>query len=459
MSRSGDADAAAMALRSALVYDKDLAWDWQRLRRALLDIVPHDDAAARVLSFGAECGIADQLVAGRVDEALHGLEEACGMRPDTALWVLRAWCIALDLAAPRSTITSTTPAPTRVGPEPFVGPALPTTGGGGSDGYEQSPDPVEATPVTLIRSVGNDRGIFLAAGVNDGFAVALLDTDSGRTSQWRYLARPNSPLSRDLILLGGSQAVDSADALWTDSAGVLQRRIRLDGVLSDDRPVLRLDDEVLALSIEKPGPRFPLAVSRSEDNAISDIVWTSNRKQLLRSTVRREGSAERPVALPELCENHERLNYLETVAAGPSSQRLVALTDRGRVLISIWDTSTDLYARWEEVHPPTSSVVAVTIGSPRPGEVMLFIATHRGRVFCVDLSATNGAAAGPWRSLGLPEGLTQSGGCSSLAAASTSAGSMLFMVFDDRLWMSQLDVRSRQPRMGAARELVLSLGN
>ena len=245
-------------------------------------------------------------------------------------------------------------------------------------------------------------------------------------------------------------------AVWSNADGIEECQIQLtsdDNNESDDNPELYIGVPRQLLQLGEPQPRYPLVVRRSPDTDIVDITWTTDRQKLQRSSIRRNQTTADAIALPGPCHGNERLVALDAATLSATTSVLIALTDRGRILVSRWDTAVDQYNTWTSVIAPVTNVTAIATISPKPGRNALFAVTAQGKILCVELRETL-LESWPWRSLGLPDGVPTVRQCTSLAAATTSVNhGRLFMVCDGKTWVIPVAFSPDHAQIGAAHRM------
>jgi len=435
----------------ALGYDPTFESDPPRLLRALGDLVPDDARGADMVSRAAALAVPRLLRDGRSADAYGLLVDRAGMRDDVAAWVVRTWAEAVSVTLPAADTwlpptALPTPAPSPPPPE-ATAPALP-------DEIPSAGPTHPAEPAVLVRAVpaGPDR-IVVGAGSSAGLYVTLCDFGAPLVGEWRSLASPQSPLSRDLVLIPDGHG---AKAVWTDKTGVHESSIQFDPAASSPTQGWHIGSSSLLLQGGTNQPRYPLLCSASHGGDVLDIVTTSDRQTLTRVTVHRRGAPSRPVLLPPPCHGQERLVALDMARSSDRDARLVALTDRSRVLISKWDVDVDQYSSWSSAVAPVSGFAAVTL-LHCGDRLTLFTASSQGRVFCVDIAGTT-ADSWPWRSLGSPLKATGQARCTSLASVSCGpeAGRLL-LVADGQVMVVPVDFRSGHARLGLPSSFPLRL--
>jgi hypothetical protein len=439
-------DSAGNHVRVALDYDPTFLSDPVRLRRALCDLLPGDQRSVDLLIRAAELQVPVLVGAGRLQEALDRLLDAGGLRLEVSTWVLAAWLAALEVEAeiPERVDAPLAPPSTTEATPPAVAPA---------------PSASKTTePVPFVRVVlAEDRHALLAAATSSGFYVAALALDTAQPGSWRALAVPQSPLSRDLVLL--RQADGSGRALWTDRTGVEESAIRMAKQPAPDRAgdvELHLGGPQRLLNVGDVQTRYPLHAIAADGGDLLDVMWTADRQKLYRSTIRRQGSTSPPVELPPCCYGKERLMALVSVPRSTTDFWLVALTDRGRVLLTRWDARFDHYSDWTSAVAPVPAMAGVaTLASPELAT--LFAVTAQAKVLSVDIRGS-ASESWPWRNLGRPDGIPETNHCTSVAALADAAGDgHLVLVTGGQMWICPVSFDSGHPRIGTARPIPFEL--
>ena len=82
------ADEPVRALRRLLRTDPGFAGEPRRLGRGLLDLLPHDERAVRLLTLAAEAGVPALVGDGPPADARRALIDGAGLHPEAAGWVV-----------------------------------------------------------------------------------------------------------------------------------------------------------------------------------------------------------------------------------------------------------------------------------------------------------------------------------------------------------------------------------
>jgi hypothetical protein len=298
------ADEPVRALRRLLRTDPGFAGEPRRLGRALLDLLPHDDRAVRLLTLAAECGVPALAGDGRLADARRALIDGAGLHAEAAGWAVDVWRAAAS--------------------------GEPVTGFG--------PVRLAAWPDgTLLVVTRDSRGVF---GATVGTAGP---------SPWRLLAPGAGP---------GGLAVSADDervvVAWPQTEGVYAVEARhRDGALAADPP------EPVAEARAGLTPGTPFAIL-AVDETLNHLVWPVDAGRLRRGTWRAWPSDEPDEDLPPA---GAAVTALDFGRVSPDVAVLVVVTDGGRVLAARWDLAGDHVAAWREVVLPGAAVAAVVAGS------------------------------------------------------------------------------------------------
>lgn len=358
-----DTEAARAALRRLLHADRTFADEPCRLRRALLDLLPEDDLAVRLLTVGAEVGIPALLKGGETHPARQALIDDAGLRPEMADWIVAVWSGGLVTGGEAGAGGSVT------GAESWAGGAPAGAGAPASDGPEP---PFAAPDVLRLAALPDGRLIIVGLG-GAGVLAAFADVRSGRPAApaWRSVAAPQSPRSRDVaVTVRGRQAT----VVWSDAGGVYAR----DADPAADRPAA-----AARLVVPAPGDvpvRHPIGALAVDDSSL-DVFWSRNRQVLRRSTWRSWAADSSELELPGCCAPGEGVSRMDVGRDGADLAWLTVRTDRGRVLVSRWDVGRDDIASWVPVPLPGNAVDAAAAGA---GVIM---AMRDGRLLTVDAPA------------------------------------------------------------------------
>lgn len=305
-------DEPGRALRRLLQTDSTFAAEPRRLSRGLLDLLPHDDRAVRLLAVGAELGVPNLLAHGEPDAARRVLSEQAGLRPDIADWVVAVW---------------------RTATTDEVRPAA-----GSGDVVR-----LAAWPNGVLMVVSrNARGIFAAAVGRSG------------PTPWQKLATPlNDGISDVAVTRNGERAV----VVWPGAQGAHAAEVhcRQDVVTADTpRLVVEARDGV-ALR----GPITALTI----DESLHHLVWSVDGHRLRRSTWRAWPADDPDDDLPACGAPGEKATRLDVGRASDDVAWLAAATDRGRILVTRWDIARDDIASWISVAVPGEVVTVAVAGS------------------------------------------------------------------------------------------------
>ncbi|GAA1740282.1 hypothetical protein [Luedemannella helvata] len=390
-----DDQEVSAALAEVLRIDPSFVHDPERLTRALLDLLPYQPRAVRLLAHGAALGVP---TVSR-ETARDRLVSEGGMRPEVADWVVTHYWAAIA-GEPIGTSTESPGQPTtvRLGIWP--------------DG--------QATTIVVS-----------ATGV---FATHTARTARpGTPAVWRRIATPAASSSRDATLVFRA---GSATALWSDTDGVHGRD-------------LTHGESRLLVPCEQP--RYPLA-ALADDLGDLDILWTTSRDTLRHSLVRDGLPTHEPADVPFPHRPGERLRCLDVVRHGEHRASLVILTDQGRLLVARWDLKLDDISSWVEIPSPTDVTAAAIVRlADRPTVVAC---TPVGYLLCVDALA---ALAGEitWRTIDRPSVLPAAGRTYALSAASGADTAWLAMAEQSGTWLARLALRGDVPVLGAPHRLQL----
>ncbi|SNY65275.1 hypothetical protein [Paractinoplanes atraurantiacus] len=292
-------DEPTRALRRLLRADPELAGEPRRLGRGLLDLLPHDDRAVRLLALGAELGVPALVAQGRPADARRALIDRAGLHPEAAGWVVETWRAA-------------------GGEDP--------AGGFGPVRLAAWPDG------TLLVVTREERGVFGATVGASG------------PSQWRLLA-PSAGPGGLAVSMEGERVV----VAWPQAGGVYAcEAYRGDGAFGAAPPEL--------VAEERPGltPGAPFTFV-AVDETLNQFVWPLNGGRMRRGTWRAWPSDEPDENLPSV---GATVSTLDVGRPAPDVAVLVATTVDGRVLTAEWNLSSGHVAAWRETERPGAATAA-----------------------------------------------------------------------------------------------------
>jgi len=172
----------------------------------------------------------------------------------------------------------------------------------------------------------------------------------------------------------------------------------------------------------------------------------------MRSTVHRGGVSSELVSLPNPCYAKERLVGLNVGPVAADLQALVAISERGRVLVSRWDVRADAYSAWSSAVAPVSGIVCQAVWCPDPTRTLLIAATPQGHILCVELGMSSDTSW-PWRSLGKPQGMPEPAKCTSIAVTGPADSGTILVLSSGRLLTSSIQITGQQPRIGRLKNI------
>jgi hypothetical protein len=424
---------ATAALTEALRFDPTFADAPDRLGRALLDLMPYRQPEARLLILGATVGVPALVSAGRPVEARDRLVGAGGLRPEEAERVVARWRTALV----GSTDTIALPM--------LPGPAARITSGV-VDGPGEAPGRPTAVRLAVWPDGESTIGVVTATGI---YATHLgITAAPGARAGWRRIATPPAPTSRDVSIVTGT---DAGVILWTDADGLYLCGIGRVPHGSAGTGLPRTEPRLIVPIRSNEQPRYPLA-ALGTDAAAVDVLWTVDRRTLWRGLLRPWLPAVEVVPVPPVCPPPERLTCLDVAQESDRSAWLVALTDRGRVLVSHWSLAIDDIGTWTEAPAPVDIVAAAIVALPAGPTVVA--CTPAGYLLSLDARRAS-AGNGRWRSVDRPTELPAPGSVHSLAAAASADIGWLAVSDGSATWTARLDRWDEVAVLSAARVLWL----
>ncbi|MEW2593933.1 hypothetical protein AB0893_26310 [Micromonospora aurantiaca] len=306
-------DEPGRALRRLLHTDPAFAAEPRRLSRGLLDLLPHDDRAVRLLTVGAELGVPNLLARGEPHAARRVLSEQAGLRPDIADWVVAVWRMATTDEVP--------PAP----------------GSGGG----------------VVRLAAWRNGVLMVVSRN-ARGIFAATVDSSGPTPWEKLATPSIDGNSDVaVTMNGEQAV----VVWPGAQGAQAAEVRRrDDVLTAGTPRLVVEAR------DGVAPRGPIT-ALTIDDSLHHLVWSVDGHRLRRSTWRAWPADDPDDDLPTCGAPGEKATRLDVGRASDDLAWLAAATDRGRILVTRWDLARDDIASWVSVALPGKVVTVAVAGS------------------------------------------------------------------------------------------------
>jgi hypothetical protein len=423
---------AGRTLGDALRADPSFAYSPERLARALKDLMPFDVRTVSLLSSAARTGIFELLSGGHVDEARSRLSDQAGMRQEVADWTVAAWLRAVTRKAV-DPIDWTVSQPVTELP---------------SAGFPDAPGESTGTPTAMRVAVGPAGAALVVVATRAGVFAALADAGSGDVgpARWRRVASPEAPASRDVAVAGsGGRAL----VAWSDRDGV-HLRTASRGAGAVPGPMHLGDSRHVIATAGEEQARYPLALLGADPGAL-DVLWTADRRQLRRSLVREWLPSAAPAEVPAACEPGERLRSLDIALEAERQAWLVALTDRGRLLLSRWDLATDGIEPWRALSPPAAvSTAAVAVFRAYP---TVLVSTLDGHLLSLDARrAWSGHEV--WRSVDPPPGAPRESAAPQAVAVGGAGGEgWLAVAAGDHGWVAPLVEYQEFPIFGRARPL------
>ncbi|MGX6603194.1 hypothetical protein ACWKSP_13790 [Micromonosporaceae bacterium Da 78-11] len=377
-----DTDGPGRALRRLLDADRAFADEPRRLGRALLDLLPYDDRAVRLLVLGAELGVPTLLKNGEPAAARQALTDRAGLQPDVADWIVALW----------------------------------QTGAGNSGTTADRPRPPVAAASALRLAAWPDGMLLVVARADAGVFGAVVDPRALRPPVWQLLATPPGRGSGDVaVTVDGEQAT----IVWAEAgvgyAAALHRR----GTTLTAGPARVVVEPHDGLTVGDP-----IAALAVDDSSL-DVIWSADSRRLRRSTWRTWSADAPDDELPSGCASGEAVTRIDAGRAGPELAWLAARTDRGRVLVSRWDLGRDDIASWVPLHG-VDDATDVAVAGP-----LLLVGSADG-VATVEAHSVWAGRTGPFGSAGWAGGAGSTGSTDrSLAAVETDAGIWLAVLGKD----------------------------
>ncbi|MCU7727004.1 hypothetical protein ODJ79_25025 [Actinoplanes sp. KI2] len=332
------ADEPIRALRRLLRLDPAVAGEPRRLGRGLLDLLPHDDRAVRLLTVAAELGVPAMVGDGQLADARRVLADRAGLHPEAAAWVVDVWHAAVahdpvDVGRAAVADDPVDAGRAAVADEPV--------GGFGPVRLAAWPDG------TLLVVTRDARGVFAAAVGRSG------------PSPWRLLASASGAGG-----LAVSAEGDRIVVAWAQPEALYAVEVRhRGGVLAADPP------EPVTGARAGLTPDKPLAIL-AVDETLHHMMWPVGDGRLCLGTWRAWPSDDPDAELPPA---GAAVTALDTGRLSPDAVLLVAATERGRVLTARWDVPAEHVAPWRVVTMPEAAAVAAA-GS------RVFAATVHGEI-------------------------------------------------------------------------------
>jgi hypothetical protein len=296
-------DEPVQALRRLLRTDPGFADEPRRLARGLLDLLPYDDRAVRLLALGAELGVPALIGDGQLADARRALMDRAGLHPDAAGWVVEAWRAV----------------------------------GAGERVSDFGAVRLAAWPDgTLLVVTRESRGVFGAT------------VDGSGPSHWRLLA-PAAGAGG----LAVSAVTERIVVAWPQTQGVYALEVHnRDGTLAGDPP------EPVTEVRAGLTPDTPFAIL-AVDESLNHLVWPVDGGRLRRGTWRAWPSDDPDEDLPPV---GATVTALDAGRVSPDAALLVVATDHGRVLATRWDLLGEHVTSWREVALPGAAVTVAAAG-------------------------------------------------------------------------------------------------
>jgi hypothetical protein len=299
-------DEPVRALRRLLRADPGFPGDPRRFGRGLLDLLPADDRAVRLLTVAAEIGVPALVGDGRLADARRALIDRAGLHPEAASWVVDVWRAAAAGAGE-------------------------AVGSFGAVRVAAWPDG------TLLVVTRDSRGVFGATVGRSG------------PSPWRLLA-PGAGAGTLAVSAEGARVV----VAWIQTHGVYAVEVHhSDGTLAADPP------EPVAEPRAGLSPETPFAIL-AVDETLHHLVWAVDGGRVRRGTWRAWPSDEPDEDLPPV---GAAVTALDAGRISPDRALLATATDAGRVLVAGWDLPGEHVAAWREVALPGAAVTVAAAGS------------------------------------------------------------------------------------------------
>ena len=297
-------DEPVRALRRLLRTDPGFPGEPRRLGRGLLDLLPQDDRAVRLLTVSAEIGVPGLVGDGRLGDARRALIDRAGLDPEAAGWVVDVWRAAGE-------------------DEPGHG--------FGAVRLAAGPDG------TLLVVTRDERGVFGATVGRSG------------PSPWRLLA-PAAGAGTLAVSAEGAGAV----VAWPQTQGVYAVQVHIrNGTLAADPP------EPVTGARAGLTPASPFAIL-AVDETLHHLVWPVDGGRVRRGAWRAWPSDEPDEDLPP---PGAAVTALDVGRPSPGTALLVAATDSGRVLAADWNLPGDHVAAWRQMALPGPAAAVAAAGS------------------------------------------------------------------------------------------------
>jgi hypothetical protein len=403
-----DLDQAAGALATALDADPTFVTDPPRLGRALLDLSPYD-RLTRLLVLAAEVGVPALTAAGALADARDVLRDDLGLRLEVARWVAEAWAAA-RVAVP----ADPSDRPARSGLLPDPGSAVP----------EGPARTAPGTPTVLRVGVGAGNRPLVAAVSHSGIFVTAPSGPGPVT--WRRVATPTAPGSRDVALApdpGGLVAYSSEEGVVARALSCMDAPATGSGI--------RLGEARVLVPTVGEQARYPLLAARPDDMSV-ELLWTADRRQLRRALLRAWLPGVTADAVPSPCGPQERLAGLHLARGDADPAWVLAVTDRGRLLVARWEIALESVGGWRPLDPPVpvaTATIALLAGTP-----VVLAGTAAGHLISADARV---AGSGSWHSVEAPADLPVPAPLRLLAATGGEETGWL-VAGGDQPWLSPL---------------------
>ena len=165
------------------------------------------------------------------------------------------------------------------------------------------------------------------------------------------------------------------------------------------------------------------------------VFWTTDRARLLRTESKSWLSTPSTTEVASPATPRERLIGLDVLTGETATSWLVAVTEKGRVLLAAWDVRLDELGTWRDVSPSTS-VRAAGIGMLVAGPSVV-AATPSGHLLTLDVRR---AVAGDpvWHSAVRPADGPAPAPVHALAVASGGDLAALTVACDEGAWWARL---------------------